>query len=226
MADETGLRIGSFAGAPIIVDPTVLLLALYVLVTGALAGGGLITAVIFLAALLLAVLLHEFGHAGVAALLRLPSKRIVLTFFGGHVEFDGSLKARWQEIAVSFAGPATNLLTFAICIPILGGAVGWSNNALFFVFQLERISLILGLFNLLPGFPLDGGRILRAALHYFMPLGRARLVAGCCGVLVAIGLASWAYGRQLWWTIIVAVVLALAAWAEIQSARASLARSG
>ncbi|HVY85256.1 MAG TPA: M50 family metallopeptidase [Caulobacterales bacterium] len=225
MAEERGLRIGSFAGAAIVVDPTVLILALYVLATGIADSGigGVEGALIFLAALMLTVLLHEFGHAGVAALLKLPSKRIVLTFFGGHVEFAWPPKSRWQEIAVSFAGPAANLLTCAALIAIGSQLGNVPDRLILFLSQLAYTSLILGVFNLLPGFPLDGGRILRAILNYFMSLDRARMVAGACGILVAVALGAWALMHGLWWSVMIALFLALAAWGEIQSARAAIA---
>ncbi|MES1199148.1 MAG: site-2 protease family protein [Pseudomonadota bacterium] len=227
MADEPGLRIGSFAGAAIVIDPTIVLLALYVLLSAVASGGfaALPEALIFLGALILAVLLHEFGHAGVAALLKLPSKRIVLTFFGGHVEFAGELKSRWQEIAVSFAGPAMNLLTFAAIIAFGRSAGQLPLEAIVFLNHLAYVSVVLGAFNLLPGFPLDGGRILRSFLSYFMSLPRARFVAGACGIIVAIGLGAYAYMNGLWWSVMIALFLALAAWAEVRSARTALASS-
>ncbi|MES1158447.1 MAG: site-2 protease family protein [Terricaulis silvestris] len=220
MADEGGLRIGSFAGAAIVVDPTVLILALYVLATPG--EGGFEGALIFLAALLLAVLLHEFGHAGVAALLKLPSKRIVLTFFGGHVEFAWPPKSRWQEIAVSAAGPGVNLLT-ALIILAAGSALGDLPLPLIqFLAQLAYVSVLLGMFNLLPGFPLDGGRILRALLNYFMSLDRARQISGLAGLVIAVGLMGWAAANGLWWSVMIGLFLALGAWSEIRRAGAAL----
>ena len=231
MAETRGLRLGSFAGAPIIVDQTIVLLIAYVLGSAVLSGGvaSLPAALIFLAAILLAVLLHEFGHAGVAAALKLRSKHIMLTFFGGYVEFEEEPRARWQEIAVSFAGPAVNLLCAAALPFIIRGLseTGWPSRdtplALSFFDSFYYVSLVLGAFNLLPGFPLDGGRILRAALAYFMARQRAYLLAAWIGLIIAIGIGGFAVSQQMWWTLFIAALLALAAWAEIRRARAALA---
>lgn len=230
MLEERGLRIGSFAGAPIVVDPNILFLVAYVVGAAALSGGlgEVSSALMFLGAVMLAVLLHEFGHAGVAAALKLRSKRIVLTFFGGHVEFAEQPRARWQDIAVSAAGPAVNL----ICAGALPLAISWlsqfgwpSRDTPILLNLLDSffyVSLMLGAFNLLPGFPLDGGRILSAALSYAMQRQRAHLIAAWIGLIVAGGLVAIAALQQWWWTIFIGALLALSAWAEIRRATAAL----
>ena len=222
MANEGGLRIGSFAGAAIVVDPTILILALFVLANSG--EGGLLGAFSFLAALVVAVLLHEFGHAGVAALLKLPSKRIVLTFFGGHVDFAWPPKSRWQDIVVSAAGPIANLLVYFIVVVLAASLNDLPNVAYLFMAQLAEVSLLLGVFNLLPGFPLDGGRILRAFLNYFMSLDRARLIAGAIGLLIALALVGYSVLQGLWWNVMVGLFLGLGAWSEARSANAALKR--
>ncbi|MGE3930869.1 MAG: site-2 protease family protein, partial [Hyphomonadaceae bacterium] len=199
--------------------------------SAALAGGldALRAALVFLAAILLAVRLNEFGHAGMAAALQLRSKHIVLTFFGGYVEFEQAPRARWQEIAVSFAGPAVNLLCAAL-LPFVIRALsetGWPSRetplALAFFDSFFYVSLILGAFNLLPGYPLDGGRILREALAYIMPPPRAYLIAAWVGLLIAVGIGAWAIAQQYWWTVFIGALLALAAWGEIRRLRAQSA---
>ena len=225
MSQESGLRIGSFAGAPIIVEPTFLFLGAYVLGSAVLDGGmgALPGALSYLGVLIVAVLVHELGHAGAAALLRIPSKRIVLTFFGGYVQFAWQPKTRWHEIVVSAAGPLANLATYGVlglAAPLLSGALG-DTAALTFVGNLVFVSLILGVLNLLPGFPLDGGHILRAALSYLMARNRASLVAACVGLVLAALITLYALWSQMWWTTLVGVFLALAAWAEIQRSRAA-----
>ncbi len=224
---EGGLRIGTFAGAAIIVDWSVALLAGY-LILSALDNGGfaaLPSALVLLAALLSAILLHEFGHAGVAAALNLPSKRIVLSFMGGHVEFAHPPQRRWHDIAVSAAGPLANLATAGALFLIppfsapdaAGGAL-----AIAYLQSLMMISLLLGVFNLLPGFPLDGGRILTAALSFAMNVARARLITAVLGFLIAAATGYWGYVNSYWWTLGVSLLLALAALAEFRFAQAQL----
>ncbi|MBC7767854.1 MAG: site-2 protease family protein [Phycisphaerales bacterium] len=227
--NESGLRIGTFAGAPVLVEPTFLLLAAYVVGSSFLrsGAGALGEALIFVGVLFAAVLIHEFGHAAMAAALKVPSKRIVLTFFGGYVQFARPPKEGWHEIAVSAAGPGANLACWALVaslLPLLGDSLAPDANAVGALNALSTfgfISLLLGLFNLLPGFPLDGGHILRAALTYIMSRRNARVVTALTGLVIAAGLIAFALWAQLWWTLFIAGLLGLTAWAELRAARAT-----
>jgi Zn-dependent protease len=224
---EGGLRIGSFAGAAIIIEPAFLLLAAYVVGSAFLRGGAetLPTALIYVGVLFAAVLIHELGHAGMAAVLQIPSKRIVLTFFGGYVQFAEQPKKRWHEIAVSAAGPGANLATWALILslqPLLANTFSQTSESIAVLNTLAMfgfVSLILGAFNLLPGFPLDGGHILRSALTYVFPRPTARTIAAVCGLAVAAAIGLWALSGGLLWTGFIAILLALAAWAELRGAR-------
>ncbi|MCC7210049.1 MAG: M50 family metallopeptidase [Anaerolineae bacterium] len=117
---------------------------------------GLSAAVIFIAS----IVWHELAHALVALHFRIPVMRIVLHLFGGvaHISRDPERPA--QEFLVAVAGPASSLALAGLfsalsnLSDLTGPAFAW----------LALINLTLALFNLLPGFPLDGGRILRAAL--------------------------------------------------------------
>ena len=227
MAQENGLRIGSFAGAAIIIEPAFLLLAAYVVGSAFLRGGAeaMPTALIYVAIIFAAVLIHEIGHAGVAAALQIPSKRIVLTFFGGYVQFARQPKKLWHEIAVSAAGPGENLATYVLVLslqPILASTLSQTPETFEFLNALAMlgfVSLILGAFNLLPGFPLDGGHILRAALSYVFPRPAARMIAAVCGLLVAAAVLVFALTSAMIWTAFIALLLGLAAWAELRAAR-------
>lgn len=224
---ESGLRLGSFAGAAIIVDSSLVLLAAFVLGSAVLNGGleTLPFALITLGAILLAVLLHEFGHAAMAAALGVRSKRIVLTFFGGFVQFETPPQMRWHEIAVAAAGPLTNLA----CAWLVDRAAGEAFASSFAhpvwsvaLSQFAYVSLLLGAFNLIPALPLDGGHILRSFLNYFLSRPRASMVGAGFGVAFALALAAFGAIESLWLTVMIAVLLGLSAWAEIQRSRAAL----
>ncbi|QGZ93230.1 site-2 protease family protein [Terricaulis silvestris] len=225
MARESGLRIGSFAGAPVLVEPTFLLLALYVVGSAVLRGGAgeFVSALIFVGVIFAAIIIHEFGHAAMAAALKIPSRRIVLTFFGGYVQFASQPKHGWQEIAVSAAGPGANLASYVLVaslLPLLAPTM--APEGIGFLNALNTfgvISLMLGLFNLLPGFPLDGGHILRAALSYIMQRNTARIVTAITGLLLAAALIAYAIWQELLWTVFIAGLLGLAAWAELRAAQ-------
>jgi Zn-dependent protease len=202
VAQENGLRIGSFAGAAIVIEPTFLLLGAYVVGSAFLRGGAeaLPTALIYVGVIFAAVLIHEIGHASVAAALNIPSKRIVLTFFGGYVQF------------------ARQPSAWPLLVPALGDDAG-NDSFLTAISLLGFISLILGVFNLLPGFPLDGGHILRAALTHVFPRPMARMIAAVCGLAVAAAIVLFAIAGAMLWTGFIALLLGLAAWAELSAAR-------
>ena len=222
-----GLRIGSFAGAAVIIEPAFLLLAAYA-VGSAVTSGGMAAApdaLIFVATIFVAVLIHELGHASVAALLRVPSSRIVLTFFGGYVQFALQPKQRWREILISAAGPAANLVCYTLVVtslPVIASQVAQNPSAFPVMIAIQnfgQLSGLLGAFNLLPGFPLDGGHIVRSALSYLMTRAWAGMIAGAFGVLIGLGLVLFGFTNQLVWTAFMGVFLALAAWAEVSRNR-------
>lgn len=130
--------------------------------------------------LFFSVLLHELAHSVVAIKGELKVDRIVLFLFGGVSQISGEPKSAKEEFKMAFAGPLTSfilagifgIIWLFILLPlryqVLSSIIGY----------LALINLILGVFNLLPGFPLDGGRILRAYWwNRTKDLHRATLVA-------------------------------------------------
>jgi Zn-dependent protease len=232
VARESGLRIGSFAGAAVVIESTFLLFVAYIVGSSVLRGGpeAIPQALIFVVVIFAAVLIHEIGHAAMAAALNIPSKRIVLTFFGGYVQFERPPKEGWHEIAVSAAGPGANIASWALVVsllPLLAPALSPTSESSALLNALQTfgfVSLLLGLFNLLPGFPLDGGHILRAALTYVMRRNTARIVTACVGLLIAGALVFYALTQGLIWTVFIAGLLGLAAWAELRAARSERQR--
>jgi Zn-dependent protease/CBS domain-containing protein len=109
------------------------------------------------------ILVHEIAHVLVARRFGLPVRAITLQFLGGLSEIEREPETPWREFAVAVVGPLTSLAlggVFAI------GATQVSGPPLLdlALFQLAFANFLVGLFNLLPGLPLDGGRILRAAV--------------------------------------------------------------
>ena len=150
-----------------------------------------LVAIAFVVLLYLSVLIHELSHCVVARAFRLPVRRILLYPLGGFSEIEQEPPTPGQEFLVSAAGPAMSLL--------LAG-LGFGVYELFnppgiagvLVDRLILANAVVGVFNLLPGLPLDGGRVLRAGLWK---------ITGKSGYSTA--LAAWA-GR------VIAIVLALA----------------
>lgn len=163
-------RIGTIFGFPIRLNLTFLLLLAFVLIwMGGLAG----VAVALLA--FGSVLLHELGHALMARHLRVPVSSIDLHFFGGAANMTELPRSPGDEIAIAAAGPA---VSFALAG--LGHGLGLVTGVQLFG-MLGNINLLIGAFNLLPAFPSDGGRILRALL------ARKRGLVGATDLAVTIG---------------------------------------
>ena len=178
------LELGKVFGIDLKVHTTVLLLAgLFALLN--LASGGLAAAVsvlMFLAAVAVAVTLHELGHALTARLYGNPTHGITLYPFGGVAQLARESRSAQEEIVVALAGPAVNLVLAgltAIGLLTLGALPGlWS----FFY-----LNLALALFNLVPAFPMDGGRVLRGGLWGFLGRHRATRIAARAGQVFAFG---------------------------------------
>jgi Zn-dependent protease len=164
--------------------------------SGALFGIALI-AVIFVF-----VVLHELAHSLVATLYGVRVREIELSPIGGLAKMDSMPAKPYQEFVMAVAGPLLNL---AFAIP-LGGLVLWMAQRGFirsighllyllgrpswqgFILNLFASNLLLGLFNLLPAFPMDGGRVLRSALTWGVGQRQATRWAAYVGELTAIAL--------------------------------------
>jgi Zn-dependent protease/predicted transcriptional regulator len=116
----------------------------------------------------LSVLAHELAHAGAARLRGIPVEGITLIFFGGATHARLESRGPIDEFLVTAAGPATSLATGGVFWLARVGVERISSPELYVMFgYLAGINIILGLFNLAPGFPLDGGRLLRSAVWRF-----------------------------------------------------------
>ena len=165
-----GVRLGRVAGVPVLVSPSWLVfVAVVVGGFGPLLADehgtapGYAGAAAFAVLLLLSVLLHEIGHCVVARAFGLPVRSITVTFLAGLTEITEPPQTPAREYAVAVVGPTVSLL--------LAG-LGWAGRDLFeagsLPFQLMTVvaasNALVAAFNLLPGLPLDGGRVLRSVL--------------------------------------------------------------
>ncbi len=170
-------RLFSLFGVAVRVDLSWLVIA--VLVTWSLARGlfpdqisGLPKAVYWwmgiagAAGLFLSILVHEFSHALVARAYGLPIKGITLFIFGGVAEMEDEPRSAKVEFLVAGVGPLTSLLIAGISygLYILADGALWPLPVVGVLWYMAMINAILAIFNLIPGFPLDGGRLLRAIL--------------------------------------------------------------
>jgi Zn-dependent protease/predicted transcriptional regulator len=170
-----GYRIGSLGGFDVYINVSWLIAI--VLITFSTASGwfpsvypGQSTITYFLlgffSAILLfvSVLLHEFAHSLVARARGINVKYIVLFIFGGVSTFEQEAKTPATEFLVAIVGPLTSLLIGAVAFLLLLPLHGKPSAATAILSYLAAVNVLLGVFNLIPGFPLDGGRVLRGII--------------------------------------------------------------
>ncbi|MCI2398351.1 site-2 protease family protein [Aliiroseovarius subalbicans] len=182
--------IGRLFGSQLRVHVTFLLLIAFIGVS-AYAQGGLVAAlwtILFVLLLFACVVAHEFGHALMARRYGIRTPDVTLLPIGGLARLEKMPENPLQEIAVALAGPAVNLVIWALLsllFPAPEASDAFVLNAQTLPGQLARLNLILAVFNLLPAFPMDGGRVLRAALSLTTDRVNATRIAASTGQAVA-----------------------------------------
>jgi Zn-dependent protease/CBS domain-containing protein len=216
---NSGVMVAKPFGIPVYISPYwIVIAAVYVVLyandlRGAVGDGAekYVLAVAFVILLYLSVLVHELSHSIVARLYRLPVRRILLYPLGGVSEIDKEPETPLREFCVSAAGPLMSL--------VLGGA-GWGLTHVFatgwsgaLVWQLMWVNLIVGVLNLAPGLPLDGGRMLRAVIWKFTKKPAQATIAAAWagrGLAVALLVCVLYFGRGL-----AGGVMVTAVWAAV-----------
>jgi len=142
--------------------------------------------------LFVGVVLHELGHSLVAMHYGFEIDSITLWIFGGIAQFTEMPEDWRQELAVSVAGPAVSVAIGVILYVLFVGVATAPSWFLFVVGYLAMLNLVLAVFNLLPAFPMDGGRVLRAILARNRPYASATKIAAEVGKVFALllGLAG------------------------------------
>jgi Zn-dependent protease/predicted transcriptional regulator len=235
MPTRPGLLIGRILGIPIYVHASWVII--FVLITTSLAGQftqqhpqwtnaqhwiiGIATSLLFFAS----VVFHELSHSMVARAYKIRVDSITLFVFGGVARITSEPSHAMQEFNIAIAGPIASLFLSAVFYSVtlffpyntMVGALGtW----------LSETNFALALFNLLPGFPLDGGRIFRAIIWGISKnFSRATRIAGASGRLVAYGLivlGAWVGLSQGQWTS--GLWLAFIGWFLLSAAQESVAQ--
>src|SRR5512139_1754857 len=188
-------KLGRFAGIDVFVHATFLLLIGWVGYSQWLENrnwGDVLNGILFILALFLCVVLHEYGHALTARKFGIKTRDITLYPIGGVARLERMPDKPIQEFWVALAGPAVNLVIAAVLFGWLfftGAFIPVSQLTLSTVPFIERLAVInlsLVLFNLLPAFPMDGGRVLRSLLAMRLDQVRATNIAATVGQGMAI----------------------------------------
>jgi len=173
--------------------------------------------------LFVSVLIHELAHSVVARRRGLPVAGITLFIFGGASQLQEEPASPETEFRMAIVGPLTSLVLAALFFLAYRSAHAADYRALAEVtVQLAGINVALAVFNLVPGFPLDGGRVLRAAIwHFTGDLLRATATAAAAGqafgyALIALGVLAFFGGQTL-----VGIWAAFVGWFLLNAAQAS-----
>lgn len=201
------LKIGQLFGIDIKIHITFLL----ILVWGAFNYGGSagpLYGILVIVALFTLVILHELGHSLAAMWYGIPVKDITLLPIGGVARLERMPEKPIQELVVALAGPAVNVVLAGMLLPIIVAITGSTSvlSTLRFATQPGVVGLLtfllvanitLVIFNMIPAFPLDGGRVFRASLGFFTDYRKATTIAVNVGRLFALAMGLFAiFGSQ------------------------------
>lgn len=189
------LYLGNISGIKISVHWTFLILIFWIIFSNVRSGltfNEIVWSVTFVLTIFVCVILHELGHALTAQRFKIKTKEISILPIGGVAQLESIPEKPKEELLVALAGPAVNIVIAAILYPFvtLGREIGELGTLSRigpenFLLALMSINLWLALFNLIPAFPMDGGRVLRALLAFRLSHAKATAIAASIGQILA-----------------------------------------
>ncbi len=167
------LKLGTIAGTEICIHMTFVLLLVWIWFTHYQIGGAPAAweGVAFILSVFVCVVLHEFGHIAAARRFGIKTPDITLLPIGGVARLEGNPSEPREELLIAVAGPLVNIVIAALLLAVIGGVAGLEQLArpqdpqIDFFARLAGVNIFLVLFNMIPAFPMDGGRVLRAILR-------------------------------------------------------------
>ena len=183
------------AGIPIRIHLSFLLIVGWIAWLGWTEGGWVssLWSVALILALFACVVVHELAHSLVAIRFGGKVRSVTLWPIGGVASMKSIPEQPRQELLISLAGPLVNVLIAGLLILARRGFPGWIDAPLVprgpgeLADALIRANIVLAIFNLLPAFPMDGGRVMRSLLAMFLPYARATSIAAAIGQTLAVG---------------------------------------
>ncbi|GLQ57415.1 site-2 protease family protein [Devosia nitrariae] len=217
--------IGVFMGTVLRVHVTFFLLLAWIGGSAWFAGGpqAALESVLFIVLLFACVVLHEFGHVVAARRYGVQTPDITLLPIGGVARLERIPEKPSQEFVVAIAGPLVNVVIAAVLLLVLGGilppeSMDLDDPGVSLVARLAGANIFLVLFNLIPAFPMDGGRMLRALLAYWLGYARGTRIAATVGQVAAFGFGFLGlFGNPL--LLFIALFVYLGASAEAHAAQ-------
>lgn len=216
------INIGSIAGTAIRVHITFVLFLAWIAISSAVSGGAAAAwySLAFMILLFACVVAHEFGHIFVARYFGVATPTVTLLPIGGVAQLERIPEKPSEEFLVAIAGPLVNV-AIAVVLIAFGASLdasslaGVDKSSVSMLDRLAAVNLFLVVFNLIPAFPMDGGRVLRAILASRLGYARATEIAASIGQVVAFGLGFLGlFGNPL--LIFIAIFVYLAASSEAQ----------
>ena len=217
------VNIGSIAGTAIRIHITFLLFLVWIFVASYISGGAEAawSGLAFMVLLFLCVLAHEFGHIFTARAFGVRTPDVTLLPIGGVARLERIPEKPGEEFLIAIAGPLVNVAIAVVLVMLVGADLSASHLAavesskIALVDRLAVVNLFLTLFNMIPAFPMDGGRVLRALLSIRLGHVRATEIAATIGQAVAfvLGFAGLFFNPIL---IFIAIFVYLAAASESQ----------
>ncbi len=187
------IRLGRIAGTDVRIHLTFFLLLAWLAAEGYEAGGPreALSVVLLVCLIFLCVLLHEFGHALAARRYGIRTPDITLLPIGGVARVERMPENPRQEIVIALAGPAVNVVIAGVLwigMALTGHVIRPGSPALedSFADTVLRVNVMLLLFNLIPAFPMDGGRVLRAVMTMKLGHAKATRIAAQIGQAIAV----------------------------------------
>mgnify|MGYP001556027882 FL=1 len=215
------LNIGRVAGTVVRIHLTFLLFLAWIFAASYAANGSAAAwdSLVFMVLLFLCVLLHEFGHIFTARAFGVATPYVTLLPIGGVAQLERIPEEPWEEFLIAIAGPLVNVVIALVLVLAFGAALQPSaasavdNMAIPLVNRLAAVNVFLAVFNMIPAFPMDGGRVLRALLASKFGYVRATEIAASIGQFVAfaLGFIGLMYNPIL---IFIAIFVYLAASSE------------
>jgi stage IV sporulation protein FB len=223
------LSIGTIAGTAVRIHVTFLLFLVWIFVASYMTGGAQAawSGTAFMVLLFVCVLAHEFGHILTARAFGVATPDVTLLPIGGVARLESIPEKPQEEFLIAIAGPLVNV-AIAFALVVFAGAnldarhlAAVESARIAMVDRLAAVNLFLAAFNMIPAFPMDGGRVLRALLAIRLGFARATDVAATIGQWVAFGLGFLGlfYNPMLIF-IAIFVYLAAASEARLVSLRA------